>query len=376
MTTNKNNNISIPTFFYRDIQQNVLEIQNAATQLGSVKEAMRQYLAPHADKLSAEHTVDQIIDQISETTRAFCDAEARITQEDIRQKLEEAVGACTEEEAFCYLSMLEATFTALDASADNRMKMMSADDIKAEIEKSAANPGDTSLAERIDQMVDTISQDGLKAFVFAGGNDQILRAVSQKDQNEGAQTVANVLNDSFEKTDHYAMVACACYGQIINGKIEGITAENADPRMVAMLVSAGLSKGSILKRLFRGEIDMEMAKELLGHVENAIKWVLATLYQIFLGSVVFTALVSFIALLEISSTFCTILLALATVLSIGIALYADDDAKDFSELLVSLGEFILSLPVKLGKFIYKSVKNHRQAQPAQQLPQAQQPAQA
>ena len=368
------NNVQIPRFFYRDTQKAMAEIQASIEQCGSVREAMTQRIAPYAGLLPEEYTAEQVIKQIEETASMFCAAEAQITSKDIRSKLEEAIGQYTEEEAFYYLSILETTVSAMDASADDRLILPDAETIQAEIEEKLANPGELSLAERIDRLVDSFCENGMKTFVFAGGNDQILEAV-RSDKAEAPQVVVELLNEGMEKADFYAMAACACYEQILQGKIDGVTAQNADPRMVTVLVSAGLSKGSILKRLMRGEIDRDLARDLLEKLELVVKWMLAVLYQVFMGVVTFVVLTHIIlAFVENSTVLCAILVGAAALIAAGVTLLSEEEGKCISETVMDLTKYVLSLPVRLGKLIYDQVKSRQSSRPAQPLPQ--QPVQA
>ena len=368
------NNVQIPRFFYRDTQKAMAEIQASIEQCGSVREAMTQRIAPYAGLLPEEYTAEQVIKQIEETASMFCAAEAQITSKDIRSKLEEAIGQYTEEEAFYYLSILETTVSAMDASADDRLILPDAETIQAEIEEKLANPGELSLAERIDRLVDSFCENGMKTFVFAGGNDQILEAV-RSDKAEAPQVVVELLNEGMEKADFYAMAACACYEQILQGKIDGVTAQNADPRMVTVLVSAGLSKGSILKRLMRGEIDRDLARDLLEKLELVVKWMLAVLYQVFMGAVTFVVLTHIIlAFVENSTVLCAILVGAAALIAAGVTLLSEEEGECISETVMDLTKYVLSLPVRLGKLIYDQVKSWQSSRPAQPLPQ--QPVQA
>lgn len=368
------NNVQIPRFFYRDTQKAMAEIQASIEQCGSVREAMTQRIAPYAGLLPEEYTAEQVIKQIEETASMFCAAEAQITSKDIRSKLEEAIGQYTEEEAFYYLSILETTVSAMDASADDRLILPDAETIQAEIEEKLANPGELSLAERIDRLVDSFCENGMKTFVFAGGNDQIREAVGS-DKAEAPQVVVELLNEGMEKADFYAMAACACYEQILQGKIDGVTAQNADPRMVTVLVSAGLSKGSILKRLMRGEIDRDLARDLLEKLELVVKWMLAVLYQVFMGAVTFVVLTHIIlAFVENSTVLCAILVGAAALIAAGVTLLSEEEGECISETVMDLTKYVLSLPVRLGKLIYDQVKSRQSSRPAQPLPQ--QPVQA
>ena len=368
------NNVQIPRFFYRDTQKAMAEIQASIEQCGSVREAMTQRIAPYAGLLPEEYTAEQVIKQIEETASMFCAAEAQITSKDIRSKLEEAIGQYTKEEAFYYLSILETTVSAMDASADDRLILPDAETIQAEIEEKLANPGELSLAERIDRLVDSFCENGMKTFVFAGGNDQIREAVGS-DKAEAPQVVVELLNAGMEKADFYAMAACACYEQILQGKIDGVTAQNADPRMVTVLVSAGLSKGSILKRLMRGEIDRDLARDLLEKLELVVKWILAVLYQVFMGAVTFVVLTHIIlAFVENSTVLCAILVGAAALIAAGVTLLSEEEGECISETVMDLTKYVLSLPVRLGKLIYDQVKSRQSSRPAQPLPQ--QPVQA
>lgn len=359
-----------PRFYYKKVQQRVSETQKLATELGDVNEAMKQRLAPYADRLP-EHSTERIINQIYKTTRTFLEAEdARCSSDDIHTLLTNIVSTLPEEDAYTYLASLRATFIRLDANVDDRINMMSADDIQKEIESNAAAAAasEHSLAEEIDSLVATIEGSSLKSFVFAAGNEQIIEMINE-DPQDVAFAVIDVLDNGFAKADNYAMVTCACYEMILEGQIDGLNIENADPQVVATLVSVGLSKGSIIRRLLRGEIDKEMAMELLHHVENALKWVFAKLYQAFMGALVFTGFILILELFDLSSKAVLFLVGLAGVCGLATAVSSEEDARETSEILTSLTKFVLSLPIHAGKFIYDTVKAHSEARQAQSLPQ-------
>ena len=86
---------------------------------------------------------------------------------------------------------------------------------------------------------------------------------------ETAERIHAAICADVDKVDLYAATACACYGRILDGKVPGVPKENIDAGIMTALVVAGMEKASILVRLARGEIDAELAKEMLDAL-NAI----------------------------------------------------------------------------------------------------------
>ena len=218
-----------------------------------------------------------------------------------------------------------------------------------------------SVAEHIDELVAEISSNNMNAFIYAEGNEAVIAALNDEafvSENCGS-AVADVMENAFTKADNYAMLACACYGQILDGRIEGVTAENADPHVVAVLVSAGASKGSILKRLARGEIDKEFAMDLLAKVETALKWVLTKFIQFSVGCVTLAFILFLIGVFEFTGTAASLLVSMGIIIAIGSAIDSREDAQSLVDLLTWLVKGAIALPFKVGKKIASMIKEKR-----------------
>lgn len=347
--------VKTPRFFYRDVQADLLAIQQVATDLNSPREAMTQYIHGYADKLPDDMTVNGVVESILSTAYEFCNAEGRVTEDDCRKEIETAIAGMDEDKAYAYLAALSAMMTVCTANAvpDKNILIPTPDELKVEIARTLECPGNKTVAERIDQLVDEISGNTLHAFVYAEGNNAVMEALNDEafvSENCGT-AVAEVLENAFSKADNYAMIACACYGQIVKGRIDGVTAENANPQIIALLVAAGASKGSILKRLMRGEIDRDLAMELLGKLEAAIKWVLTIILQVCVSFMVLWFVLELIKILEVTGIIAASVFTVGYLLAVFTGLAAEEDAQDLAEILTWLAKTAIVLPFKLGKMV-------------------------
>lgn len=352
-----------PRFFYKDVQTHLNEIQQDANNLNSPREAMTNFINRYADKLPSDITVESVIESIVSTSYEFCNAEGHVTEADCRKELETAIADMDEDKAYAYLDTLSIMMTVCNANAvpGKSIQIPSPEELKAEIARTLQRSGDKSVAERIDELVAEISSNNMNAFVYAEGNEAVIEALNDEEfvsENCGS-AVVDAMENAFTKADNYAMLACACYGQIIDGRIEGVTAENADSHVVAALVSAGASKGSILKRLARGEIDKEFAMDLLSKVETALKWVLTKFLQFSVGYVTFVCILFLIGVFEFTGAVASFLVSMGIIIAIGSAIDSEEDAQSFVDLLAWLVKGAIALPFKVGKRVTSMIKEKR-----------------
>ena len=357
------NTMKTPRFFYKDVQANLIEIQQDANNLNSPREAMTNFINRYVHKLPSDITVDSVIESIVSTSYEFCNAEGHVTEADCRKELETAIAGMDEDKAYAYLATLSAMMTVCNANAvpGKNIQVPSPEELKAEIARTLECSGDKSVAEHIDELVAEISGNNMNAFVYAEGNKAVIEALNDEEfvsENCGS-AVADVMENAFTKADNYAMLACACYGQILDGRIEGVTAENADPHVVAALVSAGASKGSILKRLARCEIDKEFAMDLLAKVEIALKWVLTKFMQFSVGYVTFAFILFLIGVFGFTGAFASFLVSMGIIIAIGSAIDSKEDAQEIIDLLAWLVKGAIALPFKVGKKIASMIKEKR-----------------
>lgn len=358
------NNVRIPRFHYERVQTDANEIRQESKNLSSLREAMLDYLNRRSGHFQEGKTANDIVDTIVETTREYCEAEGKITASFLTQELEMIISCMNEEEAYAYLATLEATFVACDARSisarlEAEVSLPTAEALSADIAQILQNPGEKSIAERIDALADAISGDEMKTFIYAEGNDALVDALRNESfvgENSGA-AAADMLESSFTKAENYAICACVCYGQILDGKVAGVTVENADPQIIAALVSAGMSKGTILKRLLRGEINRSMAMELLGKVELALKWILAKAYQVMVGFGIALGTLILIEAFQVVGILASFLFIAGLFLAIGTAIDSKEDGKLLGNFLVELTKATIALPIKLVKGIATFIRD-------------------
>ncbi len=354
-----------PRFFYKDVQGALIEIQQDAKDLNNPREAMTSFINRYADKLPADITVSSVVESVVSTSYEFCNAEGRVTEADCRKEIENAIASMDEDKAYAYLAVLSAIMTVCNANAvpGKNIQIPTPEKLKAEIARTVERSSDKSVAEHIDELVAEISNNTMNAFVYAEGNNAVIAALNDEKfvSDNCSSAVADVMENAFAKADNYVMLACACYGQVLDGRIEGVTAETATPEIVAALVSAGASKGTILKRLARGEIDKELAMDMLSKVETALKWVMTKLLQFSVGYVTLGFILFLIGVFEFTGAFASFLVSMGIIIAIGSAIDSKEDAQNFVDLLTWLIKGAIALPFKLGKKIVSVIMEKRTA---------------
>jgi hypothetical protein len=163
--------------------------------------------------------------------------------------------------------------------------------------------------------------------------------------NIGDETSAMIYDAIIKRTkkaEVFAATACACYGMILDGKIKGVDANNLDVSVMTALVIGGMEKGSILTRLARGEIDEEVARELLDALGRALKWILVKLLQVAFIVCAIWAIGAFV-------TSCAWLMASAGVFFVMGLIAAGGAAIEMQEHLEAAVDF-------LGKLVETAVK--------------------
>lgn len=350
--------VRFPPSFHRNTQRIAAEIRREAVRRNSTGEAMRRYLTPYADRLPKGVTVERVLFQMLRISRDFCAAEAGELPADLRGALTEAVMSMDEETACLYLTTLrELIRHCRSAGLLDMSPEVEQERLKQELLRALEERQERSVAQRIDELVDDISRDGLNAYLYAAGNRQLLDVLESLGGVDGCgETAADLLTDALERADHYAVYACACYGQILAGKVPGITPQNTDAGVLTAMLSAGLAKGNILRRFLRGEIDRETAMELLDRLERALRWVLTICLQLAVSMAVNGSVLLLINFLEISGGLAVAMLFLGMLLSVSVLLLTEPELEALGALLAELIEAAVRLPVEGGKRLAAAVQ--------------------
>lgn len=277
-------NVKIPRWFYRDVHVAASHIRENAMTLG-IREAMLKYILQRKDRLPEGMTADAAVDQMLTAVDGFAVAHSEgKTQDDIKRAIQAAIADMEQSQALAYLASLEVTFCACDVSAANKW-LPDVESIQEQIRDAVDGAAAGAVEDRIAKLAEMLQGNSLAAYVYAAGNDEV------KDLVKGAN-VAAVVSVGVATQIHYAMLSaagkaeiyaanvCAVYGMILDGKIAGISPDLLDVRVMTALVVAGMEKASIFTRLARGEIDRELALELLSVLSRTLKWILVTILQV------------------------------------------------------------------------------------------------
>ena len=355
--------VKTPRFFYKDVQASLREIQKMAQEKNDSRQAMTDFLSRY--ELPENVTADSIVEKLIATSYDFYKAEEEATEEGYRQKLAETIAWMEEKDAYVYLVTLVAILTSCHAVSlpEEGYRLPTAAELQEEIDRVLAGATDKPIAQRIDELATELTSSNKNAFVYGAGNQVLQEALKNNEFTAElvGSAVAPALEEAFEKADNYAMQACACYGQILAGKVEGVTAENATPEIIAAVAAAGASKGSILKRLVGREIDRELAMELLAKVEVAFKWVLTQLcaYVIAVNVILCFALIA--EALQLTGAVLVLVMVVGTLIGFGVltSTEVENDCRAFVDILSWLTKFAVTLPFKVGKKIATAVEKKR-----------------
>lgn len=394
---------SVPRFFYRNVNEDLDSIRQEAAK-SSARQAIVNFIKEREDRLPENTSVEDVVNAIMDTTYEFSRAmNGADTKEDFdfAKELGKAIENMEAKEAYTYLATLSVVMNICNANAvaGDDVSVPDAETLKNEIARTvnSCNESGKTVEECVDELVNEISDSNsaMKRFVYATGNEalvEILKMTSFEPEEEATEeangeateeangevteeangevteevteevtdkpltfddlgiSVFNIVNDAFSDADRYAMLATACYGQVLDGKVEGVTAEDLEPGMLAALVSAGAAKGTVLQRLLRGEINKDTAMDLLAAIEVGFRWVLARFIQLQVGKFVLEGL------LGIFLKLCTLIglhgvpvaiffVGLAMLLGFGAAVSSKDEAEALANFMVDLLKKINDLPV-------------------------------
>ena len=297
MANEEENKFNRPRWYARDVQARVGEILGNAKGSGGVRGAMVAFLAARQDKLPEGATAEATVETILKSVDAFALANADgKTSADIRELLQDSVSQMSGAEALTFLTAVESAFRACDAQGANGSRIPNEEVLAAQIRQALEETSPEEVSTRIDALANLVEGDSLKAFALAAGNEALKDAICGSEiavelDPDVASRLHEAITAGVDKADTYAATACAVYGMALEGKIPGVDAKAINPEVMTALVAAGMEKASILTRLMRGEIDAELARELLEELGRALKWTLVKALQatVIIGSFVSTA---------------------------------------------------------------------------------------
>lgn len=329
-----------------------------------VTEAVKQYLSEF--KLSEGNTVDSVAESIVSTARDFCvsvdkyDFAGEQTEEqiegaiaemkrDYREQLESTIAEMDSEKAYAYLATLSVLIKSCNkgAVAESEDVVLTPQELEAEIKGACEGISGKSIDECIDELVNELDNSDMAAFMYVAGNEELVNAISDPEQlKENAalgEAVAGLMSNVKERFDQFAIVACATYGQILRGNVEGVTVENADPKIVAAVACAAMEKDAIVRRLTRGEITMKVAMALLRALGIVLKEIItAAITVLILAStsyIIMSLFAGLVALLGVAGTvveYALMIVGLAC--SVYFTYTNTEDIADYAESLTDLAE--------------------------------------
>ena len=293
MNTEKQNKIAIPNLDYKAMQTEVTGILNNAKNV-NLRSAMAAYITSKQSKLPENTTVDNAVDSILKVSNDFASALPNdIKQDDIENMLRLNIRKLTSKQAVGYLATLETMFQTLDEAAVNG-NIPDYETLKNKIQTKvnvADNESIDAIRDQISNLAKSIQSDSLKASVYAAGNNEISEFIKTRDtemSSETAEQIHNILLDETRKHELYAATACVCYGMALDGKIEGMSANQFDAGILTALVAAGLEKASVLQQYASGKIDEKQAANRLEKIATVLKYILiGVVYVLFFLAVAY-----------------------------------------------------------------------------------------
>lgn len=251
-----------------------------------VNTAIKKYLLQYEDALPSDTNVDMVAESIISTAKEFCKLEENYEQLDFREELRRNISEMRENQAYVYLASVSVMIKSCNAAVlpNGGAKLPTEEEIKAEIESKLNDSSGKSVAECIDELVNEVCDDDMKVFVYSLGNKEMLEVMSDplkmKDATELGKAIVELTDKTHEKADKYAMLSCISYGQILEGRIENVSAADIDPRIVTAIASVAMEKQNIILRYLKGELDEEETREFLERAEVVFKAVLGGILKI------------------------------------------------------------------------------------------------
>lgn len=364
------NDINNSDLLYKGMNEYLNGIQNAAIRLGSTREAIRGFMEARADKLPEGIAVDDAVNSIIDIATEFSRVEHATIEGDfeLNYELGKAVKDMTSEEAYRYLATVYVMLAACNAAAaGDNASIPTYEELEAEIKGMVSGylERGKSIEQCIDEMIDEISDNTLnmEGFVYAAGNEALTEALKNISPDRiGAGVDSGLMSDSFSDADRYAMAAAACYGQVLDGKAEGIEAEAVEPHLLTAIVSTGVSKGMALCKLADEDFNMGAVAQLIGATESAFRWVFIKSVQLLAAGA--SAFVFYHAIVYLTGAsvlgggpllfkaFCEwgIIIAVLLVLAAG------KGAEILADRLIELRRKLDSVPVKIGNKAMELIK--------------------
>lgn len=356
----RKNKFNRPRWYARDVQARVGEILGRAPEAGGVRGAMVAFLEARRDKLPEGTEPAAAVETILRSVDAFAVAnEEGRTSEDVRKALQESVAEMSDAQALAFLTALESAFRACDAQGATGSRIPSAEVLSAQIRQALDGASPDALAARIDALAALIEGDSLKAYVFATGNEELKDAILEGDVKETvdpevAERLHEAIANGTGKADAYAATACAVYGMVLEGKVPGLEAKDVNVEVMTALVVAGQEKASVLTRLARGEIDAELAHELLEALGRALKWILVKALQ---AAVVVGTFVS--AAVTVGAfgwaAYAGPILLISLIVGVTAAMSMGEDFEEVVDVLVELAEAAFALVGSGLKWVWDKV---------------------
>lgn len=323
----------------QNIDRTVAELHNAAQQTGSVRTALVQRLNSLPTQAIGERKPEEIAGTFLTIAAEFLHkVDTGYTADELRAMIDSQIAKMSGEQAIAYLTTLEYTYRLVNVAAvrdhlENQPAMPTAAEIQTEIANIVANPGDKTLEQRVDELVEKLTGDELNATVMAAGNETLIQAL---EEGTFGTHLAAMVNDTYGKSEQYAMRACAFYEEAVQGRLDGV-APDTDPAMMTALLSAGFAKGEVLAQVAQGEIDETKAEKILGIIEAALAWTLAIVVAVAaIAAGLYVIALAASVLLEMGVAVATvrILVLLGSLVGLGHVLDHMDEIRTVTEKLV------------------------------------------
>lgn len=127
-------------------------------------------------------------------------------------------------------------------------------------------------AERIDKLVDEITNADTSMLIMLNGNTQLLEEINENNGKIG-EAVYALSNTKVKQDIDRALVSSVVYSEARQGAIEGVS-QDVDPAIVSIFVNAGIEKARVIEALTTGEIDEQEATSILYKIGGVVKFLL------------------------------------------------------------------------------------------------------
>lgn len=272
-----------------DLNTNAIKDLARAYRMNSVEEAISLYLGMY---LVGGTEYNNRTLNTSETAHKICsmagdfvnEMEKATGAESFRESIRRNAHAMEPDKGYLYISSIKWLHNLIASAPQEQLWnpdrfALDQADIRTFIKKAkdvCLDPGEFSLTQRIDQIADSLSLDGLLSGLLRAADDELIDA-AWENENLLADTVQQTSAQLYSKTEEAALKAAAFFAMVRKGEIDGIPSSTTVEGTCLFCLAQG-EIWDVYAQLNRGEIEQIQVGSLLRKVLHAVTNLVATTF--------------------------------------------------------------------------------------------------